>query len=491
MSIRVAKSQKQLAVNLLRHAQKHGSTCPCHQCAGRSAVAAVQAGGILRDRASYASSTGRAQPDYAFEMAASNIRYGRGVTQEVGMDFKHMGAKKVALFTDANLLKLPPVANAVKALEKEGVQYEIYSDVIVEPKDHGVEDAIRWARKTQPDAYLAVGGGSVIDYAKIANLFQVYGEADLLDFVNAPIGKGLPIERTLLPLVAVPTTAGTGSETTGTAIFDMTSIKSKTGIASRALKPKLGVVDPLNAESMPASVRAASGLDVLCHALESYTAIPYNERTPRPADPILRPAYQGANPISDVFSLAALRMIVKYLPRSVHDPSDAEAVENTLLAATLAGVGFGNAGVHLCHGLSYPISSQNPGYQHYDYNVGHPIVPHGVSVAITAPAVFNFTAASNPDRHLEAASIFGVDTANLKRESAGEALRDALLDFLHNKLGDQPKGIKALGFKSGDLDSLVDGAIPQRRVIALEKTLHHAEEPTIRDSLRSILEQSM
>lgn len=182
------------------------------------------------------------------------------------------------------------------------------------------------------------------------NLYTTYPTADFLDFVNAPLGKGLPIERKLAPLIAVPTTAGTGSETTGTAIFDLASRRAKTGVAHRNLKPTLGICDPLNTATMPAAVKASSGLDVLCHALESWTAIPFHQRTPRPANPILRPAYQGANPISDIFSLNALRQTVRYLPRSVRDPGDVEAQSEMLLAATLAGVGFGNAGVHLCHG---------------------------------------------------------------------------------------------------------------------------------------------
>ena len=191
-----------------------------------------------------------------------------------------------------------------------------------------------------------------MDTAKLMNLYRVYEGTPFLDFVNAPIGKGRPVDRRLNPLICIPTTAGTGSETTGTAIFDLTTHNAKTGVAHRNLKPLLGICDPLNMRTMPSAVKASSGLDVLCHSLESYTAIPYNERTPRPADPLQRPAYQGANPISDVFSMHALRQTVKYLPRAVKDPEDLEAQSEMLLAATLAGVGFGNAGVHLCHGMS-------------------------------------------------------------------------------------------------------------------------------------------
>ena len=353
-----------------------------------------------------------------------------------------------------------------------------------------IKEAIAFAKPYNPDAFLAVGGGSVMDTAKLMNLYTSFPEADFLDFVNAPLGKGLPIQGKLKPLVAVPTTAGTGSETTGTAIFDLVSKKAKTGIAHRNLKPTLGICDPLNTRTMPSAVHASSGLDVLCHSLESWTAIPYYERTPRPQNPINRPAYQGANPISDIFSLQALRSTVKYLPRAVKDPDDFEAQSQMLLAATLAGVGFGNAGVHLCHGMSYPISGQNPGYKHAGYSVDHDIIPHGVSVAVSAPAVFKFTGASNPERHLAAAEAFGVDISQVKMESAGEVLGEAIADFLV-KLGDQPRGLKDLGFKNEHLDDLIEGTIPQARVLMLAPNLETQNVDEERAQLRGLFEDAM
>lgn len=422
-------------------------------------------------------------------MAASSIRFGPGVTQEVGMDFKNMGAKRVCVVTDTTVRKLTAVKQVEEALSREGIEYEIFDKVRVEPKDSSIKEAIAFAKPYRPDAYLAVGGGSVMDTAKLMNLYNEYPEADFLDFVNAPLGKGRPIEKKLKPLVAIPTTAGTGSETTGTAIFDLVEKRAKTGIAHRNLKPTLGICDPLNTRTMPSAVKASSGLDVLCHSLESWTAIPFNERIPRPSNPILRPAYQGANPISDIFSLNALRSTVKYLPRAVKDPEDYEAQSEMLLAATLAGVGFGNAGVHLCHGMSYPISGQNPGYRHAGYEVTDAIIPHGVSVAVSAPAVFRFTGPSNPERHLAAAEAFGVDITNVKREDAGEALADAITQFLA-ELGDQPKGLKELGFNSSHIDALVEGTIPQARVLMLAPGLAKELEQE-RDQLRRLFEDAL
>ncbi|KAK3692086.1 iron-containing alcohol dehydrogenase-domain containing protein [Podospora appendiculata] len=494
-AIRVVPNKATRAVNLLRTIQHtHPPSCPCHSNPGHHHNHVAPAVSRFSERTSRRSYGTPQDPshlkEYAFEMAASAIRFGPGVTQEVGMDLANMKAKRICVVTDETVDKLDAMRQVREALTREGLNFRVFNKTRVEPKDYSIKEAIAWAKPFNPDTFLAVGGGSVIDTAKLMNLYTCYPEADFLDFVNAPLGKGLPIERELRPLIAIPTTAGTGSETTGTAIFDLASRRAKTGVAHRNLKPTLGICDPLNTRTMPAAVKASSGLDVLCHSLESWTAIPFNERTPRPTNPMLRPAYQGANPISDIFSLNALRATVKYLPRSVRDPDDMEAQSEMLLASTLAGVGFGNAGVHLCHGMSYPISGQNPGkYRHAGYNIADAIIPHGVSVAVTAPAVFRFTGASNPERHIAAAEAFGVDISNVKRESAGEVLADALQKFLA-ELGDQPKGLKALGFKSEDLDELVEGTIPQQRVLMLAPGLAK-ELQQERDQLRRLFEDSM
>ncbi|KAB2574783.1 alcohol dehydrogenase [Lasiodiplodia theobromae] len=501
-AIRIAPTRAARATSLLRTIQyTHPPNCPCHgnpahhhhhpSSAHQLLSSAQQYGARHNGRRSFATPLDASQQkEYAFEMAASSIRFGPGCTKEVGMDFQNMGAKKVMVVTDKTVAKLNAMKQVREGLEREGIAYEVFDGTRVEPKDSSIKEAIEFAKPYQADAFLAVGGGSVIDTAKLMNLYTSFPEADFLDFVNAPLGRGKPITSKLKPLIAVPTTAGTGSETTGTAIFDLVSKKAKTGIAHRNLKPTLGICDPLNTRTMPSAVHASSGLDVLCHSLESWTAIPYNERVPRPTNPLNRPAYQGANPISDIFSLQALRSTVKYLPRAVRDPDDFEAQEQMLLAATLAGVGFGNAGVHLCHGMSYPISGQNPGYKHAGYQVDSPIIPHGVSVAVTAPAVFRFTGASNPERHLAAAEAFGVDISNVKKENAGEVLSEAVSEFLV-KLGDQPRGLKALGFQRGDVDALVEGTIPQARVLMLAPSLETQEVEREREQLRGLFEEAM
>jgi len=409
----------------------------------------------------------------AFEMAVSSVRFGAGVTREVGMDLADWGVRNVLVLTDPVLRKLPPVATVLESLQANGVRATLYDQVRVEPTDESFQHAIAFAREGDYDGFVAVGGGSTIDTAKAVNLYVTYPPADFLDYVNPPIGKGLPVPGPLKPLIAIPTTAGTGSETTGVSIFDLTRMHAKTGIASRRLKPTLGLLDPENTRSMPWQVAASSGLDILSHAVESFTALPYSER-PRPERPLLRPAYQGSNPISDVWSLEALRMVAKYLVRAVEDPGDDEARAQMLLAASYAGVGFGNAGVHLPHGMSYPVSGNVKSYLTGGYATDHPLVPHGFSVILNAPAVFRYTASARPERHLQAAEALGVDVSRVRAGDAGKILADRITWFMQRLK--TPNGLREVGYTTSDIPALVEGTLPQHRVTKLSPRAAGPEE---------------
>jgi hydroxyacid-oxoacid transhydrogenase len=405
-----------------------------------------------------------ADHEIAFEMAVSSVRFGAGVTREVGMDLADMGAKRVLVLTDPVIEKLRPLAVVLESLKANGIESVVYSRVRVEPTDESFLDAIVFAKDGGFDAFVAVGGGSTIDTAKAVNLYVTYPPEDFLDYVNPPIGRGLPVPGPLKPLIAIPTTAGTGSETTGVSIFDLTKMHAKTGIAHRRLKPTLGLLDPENTRTMPSQVAASSGLDILSHAVESFTALPYSERS-LPSKPLLRPSYQGSNPISDVWSLQALRMVSQFLVRAVEDPSDDEARSAMLLAASYAGVGFGNAGVHLPHGMSYPVSGHVRSYVAPGYAGDHAIVPHGISVILNAPAVFRFTASGNPRRHLEAAAALGADVARASKEDAGKILADRITWFMQRLK--VPNGLRAVGYSTSDIPELVEGTLPQHRVTKL------------------------
>ncbi|PYV93735.1 MAG: alcohol dehydrogenase [Acidobacteria bacterium] len=401
--------------------------------------------------------------EIAFEMATSSIRFGPGVTREVGLDLADMKVNRAMVLTDPNLSKLPPVATVLESLTDNKITFSLFDRVRVEPSDDSFQEAIAFARAGEFEGFVAVGGGSTMDTAKAANLYSTY-PADFLDYVNPPIGKGLPVPGPVKPLIAIPTTAGTGSETTGVAIFDFPKMHAKTGIAHRRLKPTLGIIDPENTRTQPRQVAASTGLDVLSHALESYTAIPFSQR-PHPERPILRPAYQGSNPISDIWALEALRMVSKYLVRAVEDPSDDEARSQMLLAASYAGVGFGNAGVHLPHGMSYPVSGMVRHFRPEGYEVDHPMVPHGISVILNAPAVFRFTGPACPLRHLQAAEILGADISRANPADAGKILADQILPLMQRLR--VPNGLSVLGYKHTDIPALVHGTLPQHRVTKL------------------------
>ena len=399
----------------------------------------------------------------AFIMDTSSIKYGPGVTREVGFDMKKLGAKRVMVVTDPRLASGEPVAVALAALRAEGIDAVLYDQVRVEPTDISFQDAITFARDGDFDGYLSVGGGSAIDTAKAANLYATF-PAEFLDYVNPPIGRGVPVPGALRPHIAVPTTAGTGSETTGVAICDLTDLHAKTGIAHRALRPQIGILDPHNTRTLPQMAAASTGLDVLSHALESLTALPYDSRV-APDTPELRPAYQGANPISDIWATKAIEMVAANIVRAIQDAEDDDARSAMLLAAAYAGIGFGNAGVHLPHGMSYPVSGMVRSYRPPGYPPDHPIIPHGMSVILNAPAVFRFTAATDPEKHLYAARLMGVDTTGAAEEDAGELLAQAIIDLMQ-KTG-VPNGLSAIGFTEADIPALVEGTLPQHRVTKL------------------------
>jgi hydroxyacid-oxoacid transhydrogenase len=425
--------------------------------------------------------------EIAFEMATSSIRFGFGVTREVGLDLADLRPRRVMVLTDPVVSQLAPVAAVLESLEAHKIPFALYDRVRVEPTDASFQDAIAFATSGFGtaggfDAFVAVGGGSTIDTAKAANLYSTYPPADFLDYVNPPIGKGLPVPGQLKPLIAIPTTAGTGSETTGVAIFDLVAMHAKTGIAHRRLKPLLGLLDPENTRTQPPQVAASTGLDVLSHAVESFTAIPYQQR-PRPERPLLRPAYQGSNPISDLWSLEAMRMVAKYLRRAVENPADDEARAAMLLAASYAGVGFGNAGVHLPHGMSYPVSGMIRDFRAAGYRSEHPLLPHGLSVILNAPAVFRFTAPACPERHLQAAAALGADVSRAQPADAGKILADHLVCFMQRL--QVPNGLRAVGYDSSDIPALVKGTLPQHRVTKL------SPRPASEEDLARMFEEAL
>jgi hydroxyacid-oxoacid transhydrogenase len=419
--------------------------------------------------------------DARVAISAANLVVGAGATEEVGDHARELGLRRVLLLTDARVERLPPVGVALDSLRGAGLEVDVYAEVAVEPTDASFRAAAEAASAGAYDGFVAIGGGSVMDTAKAADLYATH-PAPFLDYVNAPIGAGTAPPGPLRPLICLPTTAGTGSETTGVAIFDLAELHAKTGIAHRRLRPTLGIVDPLSTLGLPPSVTAASGFDVLCHALESYTALPASRR-PIPARPSARPAYQGANDFSDLWAQEAVAMVGRALERAVHDPDDLEARTTMSLAATWAGIGFGNAGVHIPHGMSYAVSGLVRGYRAPDYPSTRPLVPHGMSVVLNAPAVFRWTASADPARHLRAAELLGADVRGAAPADAGELLAGAILDLMRRT--GMPTSLAEVGYVESDVPALVEATLPQRRVLDL------APSPVERSDLEALFRSAL
>jgi alcohol dehydrogenase class IV len=404
-----------------------------------------------------------------FTLEATPIVFGPGASRETGHHLRRLGVRRALLVSDPHVHGIGITERVRAAVTELGVETEVYARARVEPSEESVLDAIAAARDGGYDGFVGVGGGSAIDTAKIAALFATHG-GELLDYVNPPIGQGLAPPGPLLPLVAVPTTAGTGSESTTVAIVDFPRLGVKTGISHRYLRPRLGIVDPELTRELPAAVTASAGLDVVCHAAESYTARPFDSR--KRSEPDTRPPYQGSNPISDMWSARALEAGARYLRRAVADGSDLEARSAMMLAATTAGIGFGNAGVHIPHACAYPIASLRHEWTPPGYPDPHPFVPHGFAVTVTAAAAFRLTEPAAPERHREAARLLGGD--DLGEEMAALA-RDV----------GAPQGLRELGYGEDDLPALAAGALAQQRLLAvapLDVTQADLER-VLRDSL--------
>jgi len=416
-----------------------------------------------------------------FVMEMSPIKFGLGATDEIGYDARRLGVGKVLIVTDRNIVELGLPEKVRALLGEEGIKAEIYDGVEVEPTDRSMADAAEYARTKDFDGLVAVGGGSALDTCKAVNLLTCY-PAPLLDYINKPVGKGKPVPGPLKPLIAVPTTAGTGSETTAVAVTHVIDQNVKAGVSHRLLRPALGVVDPLNTLTAPSEVTAAAGADILTHAIESYTTRPYSARPKHhPPD---RPAYIGANPASDIWCEKAIEYVGRYLRRAVLNGLDLEARVHLALAANYAGIGFGNAGVHVPHAVAYPIAGLVRDYVPAGYRTRHPLVPHGMSVILTAPAAFRFTYASAPERHLRAAELLGVRIAELSDAERREALPRALISLMCD-VG-IPNGLNAIGYADADVPALIEGTLKQPRLLAgAPRTVGPLElDGILRDAMR-------
>ncbi len=399
--------------------------------------------------------------DRGFTVGMPTFTFGAGALAEAGDNARDLGLERVGLFTDRKLGTGEHVATVKASLARAGVDVAVYDEVKIEPDDGAFKDATRFAAEGRFDGFVSVGGGSVMDTCKAANLYASH-PADFMTYVNAPIGAGQRVPGPVKPHIACPTTAGTGSETTGIAIFTLASINAKTGIISRRLIPDIALVDPDVTRTLPANVVASTGFDCMSHALEAMTARVWPRRL-NPAKGVLRPVSQGANPFSDMLATQALKLVGEFHVRAVRDAADTEARTEMMYAAMLAGIAFNAAGCHLPHGLSYAVSGLAKNWQVDGYPKGKSLVPHGMAVVLNNPSVWRHTAPSSPARHLHCACCLGADAGDATPADAGEVLAKRVIEFM--RATGMPNGLTALGFGEKDVDALATGAEPQYRVI--------------------------
>jgi hydroxyacid-oxoacid transhydrogenase len=404
-----------------------------------------------------------------FTLEATPIKFGPGAVEDAGWELKRLGVTRALLVTDPGVAALGHPDRVRAAIEREGIEVVLYDRARVEPTLDSFQDAADFARDAGVDGFVSVGGGSSIDTAKVADLITSHPAA-VMDYVNPPVGEGRKPPSPLKPHLAIPTTSGTGAEATTVAVLDVPDQKVKTGISHRYLRPAQGIVDPELVRTLPAEVTSSTGLDVVCHAAESFLSKPYDARE-RPETPDDRPPYQGANPVADVWSAKALEYGGRFLRRAVADPDDLEARGAMMLAASMAGVGFGSAGVHIPHACAYPIAALKHEYQPAGYPDDHPFVPHGHSVIVTAPAAFRFTYEAAPERHHQVAELLaGGPIENPGPDTLPDVLRELMRDV------GAPNGIAALGYTEDDVPALVEGALKQQRLLVISPREVAAED---------------
>ena len=422
------------------------------------------------------SNNGMVHNETIFELESTQLKFGRNCLNELGWELSKYNFKKILLVVDPVLKDFGVTQKILDQIKSSGEEVITFDHITVEPTLKSFELASLFALENSFDLIIAAGGGSTIDTAKVINLIKVCG-GTIMDYVNAPIGKGMEPTSQLLPLIAIPTTSGSGSEATTVAVLDIPELNLKTGISHRFLRPTLALVDPELSKTTPSGVTASAGLDVICHAIESFISKPYTKRE-KPNSPDERPPYQGSNPVSDIWSMKAIEFGGEYLSRAVATREDVEARGYMMLSATLAGIGFGSAGVHIPHACAYPIAGLKHSYQANGYK--NIFIPHGISVIVTAPAVFRFTYDSDPSKHLKAAELLkGTPLDNPGPESLSYELIKIMKEV------GIPSGIKELGYTKEDIPEIITRAMKQQRLLSI------APKNVNENDLHNILTQSM
>ena len=351
----------------------------------------------------------------AFKIANKLIT-GQAAIEQLAAELTRLNVNNPLIVTDAILVKSGTVDLALAQLG--GRRYGIFDRVKPEPEISIVEDCTRAYRDGGHDGLIGLGGGSAIDIAKGVAAFAGH-EGPLAELFGVDL-----VKRKGPALIAIPTTAGTGSEVTNVAIFSDKEAQLKKGIVSDYLLPDVALVSPIMTLTCPRSVTAASGVDALVHAVESYLSV-------------------NASPITDAIALGAIKLIARALPKAYANPANLQAREDMATASLMAGMAFGNAGVGAVHALAYPLGGR--------FNIAH-----GVSNALLLPYVMAWNKMACVERFRDIAEAMGVRVAELSDKDAADLAVKAMTDLC--AAVDIPSGMRSFNVPEDAIPAMAEEA---------------------------------
>lgn len=374
-------------------------------------------------------------------ITTQKIVFGNGSLHKLDSILQDLHARNVLLVTDAGIKKTGIANRVEKMLAGKDYNLVIYDEVEPEPSVNSIVKGYENVKsQMNPDVVVALGGGSSLDTAKIIALLIAHG-GHPLDYCG---GENM-VPGPISPLIAIPTTAGTGSEVTSVAVITDEEKDLKIGISDNHLRASVALIDPELTLGLPPYVTACSGIDALAHAIEAYTAksfkyIESNENL----------VFQGSFPLADVLAFQAIELIAKNLKVAVHQGNNLEARSNMLLGSLLAGLAFSNAGTAAAHALAYPIGALSN-------------APHGEVTGLLLPYVMQYNTSVETEKMVKIASAFDVSANNMTREKAAEAAHTSVLELI-DEIG-LPTRLSSIGIKKSDIPEIAKKGLEIERLI--------------------------
>lgn len=419
------------------------------------------------------------EPETVWHLQMPEIRFGRDAVEELGFQFRDLGVEEDAhglVITDENLVDLGHTDRVTDELNEAGFEVDVYDDVEREPSIGTIDECLAFVRDEQGeegyDFYVGFGGGSCMDTAKATRaVIENGGEA--LDYIAQPTGEGEALTESNVPLVLMPTTAGTGAETSPVAILSVEEKNIKEGISSNHVRADAAVLDPTFTTTLPPDVTAKTAMDALGHAIEGYTTHEFDDLL-RANDPATRPTYAGRTPVTNQFSEAAISLLSNNVRQVVNNGDDLEARSAMLQGALFGAIAGLTAGATLCHAMAYPV-----GNRYHTF--------HGETIAVLTPAsTLGYNAASDPERFARVAEMLGADTTGMNtRDAAMEAKSEYIR--LQRDLNVLPSGLTDLaGITADDIDWLAAQTVDTQ-----ERLLRTNPRPVTQEDVHDIFADAL